>query len=158
FLKHTTNKTVRRNEQMKWKLFSLLFAATLALSACGTNGGDTGKNDQTGNNDDNVENTKYNNTANDRNNGQAIRNKKNADKDRGNLKRNKYKRDKPRYDISKDAANRITNEVEGIDHAYVLTTDNNAYVAAQLDEDHNNNRDNNNRNDTDGANVNDRNN
>lgn len=40
-----------------------------------------------------------------------------------------------RYDVSKEAADKITKEVSEIHHAYVLTTDNNAYVAAVLDND-----------------------
>ncbi|WP_368855437.1 YhcN/YlaJ family sporulation lipoprotein, partial [Virgibacillus salexigens] len=38
-----------------------------------------------------------------------------------------------RYDVSKEAADKITNEIDEIDRAYVVTTDNNAYVAAGLD-------------------------
>ncbi len=39
-----------------------------------------------------------------------------------------------RYDVSKEAADRIVDEVTEIDRAYVVTTRNNAYVAAKLDE------------------------
>src|SRR5690625_2499617 len=40
-----------------------------------------------------------------------------------------------RYDVSEEAAEKITDEVDEIDYAYVLTTNNNAYVAAVLDND-----------------------
>jgi spore cortex protein len=36
------------------------------------------------------------------------------------------------YDVSDQAAERISNDVKGIDQVYVLTTENNAYVAAEL--------------------------
>src|SRR5699024_12005741 len=42
---------------------------------------------------------------------------------------------KNRYDVSEEAAKKITDEVDEIDYAYVLTTNNNAYVAAVLDND-----------------------
>lgn len=47
-----------------------------------------------------------------------------------------------RYDVSKEAAERIVAEIGDIDRAYVLTTRNNAYVAAILDEDRTTNEDN----------------
>lgn len=49
-----------------------------------------------------------------------------------------------RYEIAREAADKITDKVKGIESAYVITTDNNAYVAAELDND--NKRGNNNRN------------
>src|SRR5699024_4777791 len=39
------------------------------------------------------------------------------------------------YDVSKEAADQIVDKVDEIDQAYVLTTKNNAYVAAKLDND-----------------------
>lgn len=41
------------------------------------------------------------------------------------------------YEVSKKAANKISEQVEEIDNVYVITTDNNAYVAAELDTDRN---------------------
>lgn len=38
-----------------------------------------------------------------------------------------------RYEVADKAADQITNQIKEIDQAYVLTTDNNAYVAAVLD-------------------------
>src|SRR5699024_6811246 len=39
------------------------------------------------------------------------------------------------YDVSKEAADQIVDKVDEIDQAYVITTKNNAYVAAKLDND-----------------------
>lgn len=52
----------------------------------------------------------------------------NRDNTNGNGERNNE------YEVADKAADRIANEVESIDRAYVLTTDNNAYVAAELNE------------------------
>ncbi|MEN2767759.1 YhcN/YlaJ family sporulation lipoprotein [Ornithinibacillus xuwenensis] len=38
-----------------------------------------------------------------------------------------------RYDVAEEAAELIANKLDEIDNAYVLTTENNAYVAAELD-------------------------
>ncbi|WP_112180044.1 MULTISPECIES: YhcN/YlaJ family sporulation lipoprotein [Paraliobacillus] len=38
------------------------------------------------------------------------------------------------YEVADKAADRIAKEVDGVDRAYVLTTNNNAYVAAELNE------------------------
>ncbi|MFD1849968.1 YhcN/YlaJ family sporulation lipoprotein [Oceanobacillus bengalensis] len=47
-------------------------------------------------------------------------------------------RNENRYEVGEEAANKITNQMDEIDSAYVLTTENNAYVAAELDTDNNN--------------------
>lgn len=44
-------------------------------------------------------------------------------------------RDHNRYDVAEEAAERITSELNEIDQAYVLTTNNNAYVAVVFDDD-----------------------
>lgn len=64
------------------------------------------------------------------------------------------------YNVADKAADRITDQIEEIDSAYVLTTDNNAYVAAVLDNDqvniqNNNNRNNNNNNNDNGEELTD---
>ncbi|MEI3607120.1 YhcN/YlaJ family sporulation lipoprotein [Pseudogracilibacillus sp. SE30717A] len=46
------------------------------------------------------------------------------------------------YDVSEEAANRIVEEMADIDRAYVLTTRNNAYVAATLNKDNTTPKDN----------------
>lgn len=48
---------------------------------------------------------------------------------------NRQARDHNRYDVAKEAAEKITSEVDEVDRAYVLTTNNNAYVAIVLDDD-----------------------
>lgn len=68
--------------------------------------------------------------------------------DRGNLdrreqvneprrdeRRTERARDHNRYDVAKEAADRITSELREVNQAYVLTTNNNAYVAVILDND-----------------------
>lgn len=47
------------------------------------------------------------------------------------------------YEVSDKAAKRIVSEIDEIDQAYVITTNNNAYVAATLSADNNRNQDNN---------------
>ncbi|HEX6593860.1 MAG TPA: YhcN/YlaJ family sporulation lipoprotein [Bacillota bacterium] len=59
-----------------------------------------------------------------------------------------------RYEVAEKAADEITRKIEEIDQAYVLTTNNNAYVAATLDNDRNNrNNRNNDNNDTTNRNM-----
>ncbi|WP_231514793.1 YhcN/YlaJ family sporulation lipoprotein [Oceanobacillus salinisoli] len=68
-----------------------------------------------------------------------------------NINRVTDNRNENRYEVSSEAADRISDRVEEIDNVYVLTTENNAYVAAELDTDRgdqnnrNNNRNNQNR-------------
>jgi len=60
---------------------------------------------------------------------------RNADRNQGrNGERNQINQgNDSQYDVSNEAAERITDELDEIDNAYVLTTENNAYVAANLD-------------------------
>jgi len=69
--------------------------------------------------------------------------------DRNNGVRNDDDRQNSQYEVSKEAANKISDRVKEIDNVYVLTTDNNAYVAAELDTDRNDRNNNNNRNNND---------
>jgi spore cortex protein len=64
-------------------------------------------------------NTRNINNTNDQNNGKVNRDDDNTD----------------RYDVANEAAELISKKIDVIDNAYVLTTDNNAYVAAELDTD-----------------------
>lgn len=107
---------------MKLRLIAIMTLIMMALVAC-QNADD---NDATRNNPDgNVEPTRYQ----DQNIGDDNRQRdhvmerdvdRNADRDMN-------------YDVSKEAAERITEEMDDIDRAYVLTTDNTAYVGANLD-------------------------
>ncbi|WP_226038241.1 YhcN/YlaJ family sporulation lipoprotein [Aquibacillus saliphilus] len=58
--------------------------------------------------------------------------------------------DENRFEVADKVSDRIVKKVNAIDNAYVLTTDNNAYVAVELDRDTNNN---NNKNGGNGDNV-----
>ncbi|SEQ40078.1 sporulation lipoprotein, YhcN/YlaJ family [Virgibacillus subterraneus] len=104
---------------MKWKLFSLLVVISIALVACqGNNGNEEGQNGD-GNN---VEQTRYNSTDN-----------MNNDQNKGNNNGNAQQNGNDEYELAEKAADKISDQVEGIDNAYVLKTENNAYVAAELD-------------------------
>lgn len=127
---------------MKLKLYSMAIVFVLLLVGCNTGQDNTGTNDN-----GNIEPTRYNdNNLNDginRDQGRGMRpdgttniNNRNTG-DRNNANQG------DRYEISREAADRITEEIDEIDQAYVLTTRNNAYVAAVIDDD---NRDNNRRN------------
>ncbi|MEN1968563.1 YhcN/YlaJ family sporulation lipoprotein [Lentibacillus sp. N15] len=117
---------------MKFRLLCVLFAVIFALAACGNNGtNNDANNDNNGTNrDDNVEHTRFNSHANDDN---RIDNGDRHD-DRIHMGNDSNDDLNNRYDVSKKAADRIMNEVAGIDRAHVFTTDNNAYVAAGSDE------------------------
>ena len=128
---------------MKLKLYSMAIVFVMLLVGCNTG-------DQNDNND-NIEPTRYN----DNNNNDMY----NRDQGRGmtpggttNINnRNVNNKDDNQYDISKEAADKITDEIE---NAYVLTTENNAYVAAVLDNDDNNNQTGGNMNGTGTRNIN----
>lgn len=123
---------------MKIKTLGFALFATAALVGCQNqddNNDALGPNDP---NDNNVEQTRFNDgdgnaTTNDRN-------RQDFDMNNGNRGNN----NKNEYDISDKAADKITKQVKGIDNVYVVTTDNNAYVAANLDADNNNDTDANN--------------
>ncbi|AIF42670.1 hypothetical protein X953_04940 [Virgibacillus sp. SK37] len=128
---------------MKLKILSITSILALALVACGTN--DNGDNQEGAMGDNNnIEQTRYNNTG----DGMA------GDRDHNmmrNSERDQNRTDtrngnENRYDVAEEAANKITDKVDEIENAYVLTTDNNAYVAARLDTNDNNGNNNNNNN------------
>ncbi|GAB3060783.1 YhcN/YlaJ family sporulation lipoprotein [Virgibacillus ainsalahensis] len=128
---------------MKWKLFSVLTVFILMLAACGTDG-----DNQEGQGDNpNVEPTRYNNNTGERINDDRDYNMRRSseraqDRDDNN---NDNNNGQSRYEVAEEAADRITEKIDEIDNAYVLTTDNNAYVAAGLDNDNEGNRDQENR-------------
>ncbi|WP_010529833.1 YhcN/YlaJ family sporulation lipoprotein [Lentibacillus jeotgali] len=136
---------------MKWKLLSIILAATFVLAACngGTNDNGNGGNEEGQNGDNNVEQTRFDgdddNTDN-MNNGNRT---PNNDGNNGN--------NENQYEMADEAAERIADQVDSIDNAYVIKTDNNAYVAAELDRDNNNGDNNNNNNGNNNGNNNDNN-
>lgn len=128
-------------KKMKWSLFSVLMVLLLALAACGTTDNQDGT---TTDKKDNVENTRYNTGTGDRGNtGDGMTGNRDhtmirdseRDQNRNNNGTNNMNNNNTKYSVAKEAADRITNEVKDIDHAYVLSTGNNAYVAANLDTD-----------------------
>lgn len=137
---------------MKWKLLSVLAVLFFVLAAC-QNADNTDNQDGANGNNNNVEPTRYQNNAgdgmvNDRNN--------TMERDADRLQnRDGQNNENNQYDVAEEAAQRITDEVEGIDRAYVLTTDNNAYVAANLDTDGNNQQNANNMNQQNGNDLTD---
>src|SRR5690625_1766628 len=118
---------------MKFKLMSVALATTVALVGCGTTNNDDGNANKDGatNNDTNVEQTRYNdnNRATD-NNRRNTTNTRHNDNNRMNEARDGNKNE--RYNVSKEAADKITAEVDDVDRAYVLTTKNNAYVGVVM--------------------------
>ncbi len=156
----------RRLTCMKWKIYSLAMAAIIALPACqadneegqpnNNNGVEqtrynntTGELEQNGQNDANDFARDYdmerdNNTNRGLGGDQTPANPK--DDDTGNTQNtgndgngNNQNRNDQEYEVADRAADRIAEEINEIDQAYVLRTDNNAYVAAVLDNDGNNN-------------------
>lgn len=127
---------------MKFKHFSVIFAAILLLFGCQGNNNDNQNTEESRGNDTTFEKTRYNDDLHDNRN---ITRKSRDNTDNNNLTeklsdRNRHSNNRnsnnrhDKYDVSKEAADRIVDEVAEIDRAYVLTTNKNAYVAAQLDE------------------------
>src|SRR5699024_9237219 len=109
------------------RLSAVVLATVIALVGCqGTNTNDTTTKDRTPTDNTRYEQTRYNDknvTHNERFTKMSNR------EDQVNRKND---RDRNDYRVSKEAAERITSEVDEISRAYVLTTRNNAYVAATL--------------------------
>lgn len=126
---------------MKWKHLAIMFTAILLLFGCSSyNNKNT--DESRGTADKTIEKTRYNEDGklerNNRNITRKTRDNANitdkvSDRDRHSNNRSSNNR-QDEYDVSKEAADRIVDEIAEIDRAYVLTTKNNAYVAAQLDE------------------------
>ena len=115
---------------MKLKLYSMAIVFVMLLVGCNTG-------DQNDNND-NIEPTRYNdnnnNNLNNRDQGRGMTPGGTTNINNRNDRQDNNQNDN-QYDISKEAADKITDEIDEIDYAYVLTTENNAYVAAVLDND-----------------------
>lgn len=127
---------------MKWKLLSVLTVLLITLMACQGN-----DNAQRGTDNPNIDPTTYRNTNDGNfNNDQDYMMQRDADRNQnGNLfgrddnmnnqgnQQGTNNNGNSGYDIAEEAAEKITKEIEEIDNAYVITTENNAYVAANLD-------------------------
>src|SRR5699024_4130082 len=145
---HKRTSKKGENVLMKTKLICLTLAASVALVGCNTN---NDKEEGMRNTDDQnpVKQTRYNEDMNDLDQGVRQKDDKNtydrdqvdtndrADNDNQRDRTDDHRKtdddNKDRNAVSKDAANRITDDVKAIDGAYVDTTKNNAYVAAKLD-------------------------
>lgn len=143
---------------MKKKIFGVIAATSIALVGCANND-EAGQryNPDVLNDNNNVEQTRFNNgrsefSRNDITMDRDIeqRNRDNRNEGFNNITDNNNinardrsgnNENRDRYDVANEAAERIADQVDEIERAYVLTTNNNAYVAAQLDNDqHNGNR------------------
>jgi YhcN/YlaJ family sporulation lipoprotein len=116
---------------MKWKFFSVLTVLIIALAGCGTDNDNNQEDGAMGGN--NVEQTRYNDTNRgmDDNREHGIMRNSEREQDRDDARGNNDNNNQ--YEVAEEAADRITEQVDEIDRAYVLTTENNAYVAAGLD-------------------------
>ncbi|WP_138420621.1 YhcN/YlaJ family sporulation lipoprotein [Aquibacillus sediminis] len=76
----------------------------------------------------------------DRNN-EIARNNEFNNRNLANNDNNDRDNDQNRFEVADQAADRIANKVNEVEEAYVLTTDNNAYVAVELDRDNNTDND-----------------
>lgn len=106
------------------KFFPAIVASFLVLTGC--------QWDNNNNNDmDPNDNTPIDETRTSRDNRDGFtQNVEN--RNRFNVNENRNDMDS-RYEVSEEAAERIVEEIDEIDQAYVITTENNAYVAATLD-------------------------
>lgn len=102
---------------MMIKFLGITLMTALALVGCQN---DNGNEADPNNNDTNVEQTRFN--AGDQN-GQENRQDFDMNGDNNGNE----------YDLSEEAAEKITQQVKGIESANVVTTENNAYVAAEID-------------------------
>ena len=116
---------------MKYKILTVAVTGALLFTGCQGAGNQEGMGGGTGT----TENTTHE-YANDRtrtNHGDNNFMQNVTDRNRHSENRNSNNH-QDRYDVSQEAAERITDEIPEINQAYVLMTRNNAYVAAVLDE------------------------
>lgn len=140
---------------MKIKLIGITVLTSLTLFGCQANNGDEAMNndgnglgaertqyddngiDNVGDNmrDENgYNNVDFNNRRNGMNNGDNNGLENGNGNNNGNGLMNMGNRDgNQRYDVGRKVASKITSEVDEVDRAYVLTTENNAYVAVVSD-------------------------
>src|SRR5699024_5255020 len=123
---HTKNKTNKEEKtSMRSKVLSVIIALILVLVGCQNPANDT-TTDESKRGDNAIERTRTTHD-NDRSITENLRDR--------NLKSNHRNSNKRQdgYDVSKEAAEKIVEEIPDVDRAYVLTTRHNAYVAATLD-------------------------
>ncbi|WLV25488.1 YhcN/YlaJ family sporulation lipoprotein [Aciduricibacillus chroicocephali] len=129
---------------MSWKRAGIGLAIAAALVGCNNNDNNKGNNNIDTHRYQNDLNDNGDGTTRDRFNNDMNRTRDNVHNDmnrgRNTIDRDYNDRHGDHYNLSKKAANRIESEVQGIDGAYVVMTDNNAYVAANLDTNNSNGR------------------
>src|SRR5690625_2402417 len=125
---------------MKVKIMSLLMVAGIILGGCQGNTNDEGMTDRNNqnvdpirNSDDNRADRIDNRDRNNRTNEMNRDNRTNEPNTRNISDRNQGTNDQ--YDIAEEAAEKITNDIDEIENAYVLTTNNKAYMTDVLDND-----------------------
>lgn len=111
------------------KFLTVSIATIFLLAGCQWDMNNDTNNNNKGDNNGTTEQTRMSrdNGFNDNNFTQNVRNRNN------DVNRNSNNR-QDRYEVSEEAAERIVAEIPEIERAYVLTTRNNAYVAATLNE------------------------
>jgi|SRR5690625_1642106 len=122
-------------KSMKFKVFTMVVAALFLLFGCnaGTKTNQEGRGTTTNTTFEKTRSNNNNitrNTRDNRMNEGFMENVSDRNRHSNNRSSNNHQ---DRYDISEEAADRIVREIAEIDRAYVLTTGNNAYVAAVLD-------------------------
>ncbi|SDK49021.1 YhcN/YlaJ family sporulation lipoprotein [Sediminibacillus albus] len=147
---------------MKWRALGVTLLGTAMLMGCQNDGGN-----QTGQGtDDGVQQTRFNDTTDYPLNGNQTGTRNNQGDNRnmanngnvnnqGNQNNNvgQNGQNNDQYEVNEKLADRISEQVDDIDRAYVLTAGGNAYVAAELNKGNNNNTGGNNNGD-DGNNAN----
>ena len=124
---------------MKIRFLTIFAAFMLTLVGCNaTNDNQEGQADDM----NKIQPTRYNaddNRNNTNNNTRDYNIDRNSDREgrenRGLNREDRNQDNDQQYDVAEEAADRITDEIDQIDRAYVLTTKNNAYVAAMMDND-----------------------
>ncbi|MGF7013718.1 YhcN/YlaJ family sporulation lipoprotein [Ornithinibacillus bavariensis] len=140
-----------RETTMKKSLFGIAASALIVLAGCG-NGNNDDAESQRGTTNQNVDPVRYqdHDDANDNNRNYTLQrdleepnnvNTRNINNVNNRTNDNRTDNNNGnRYDVANEAADKIVDQIDVIERAYVLTTDNNAYVAAQLDDNNNRNR------------------
>lgn len=123
---------------MRLKLFTIAMVIFFVLFGCQTA---NKEEDRTSKRDTKVEQTRHS-----EGNRQNTWDRTEDRRDQRNVRDNRTQETRDgqldtRYDVSKEAAEKITDQIEEINYAYVLTTNNNAYVSAVLDNDRNRSND-----------------
>lgn len=127
-------------KQIKYLIFGVALSLLLITVGCQGNQNEEGMYDRT--NEDNRFDNMRNDTDgfNDMTDGdRTTRNNRNNNLDNDRIENRTDRmtnrnQDQDHYDVAEESADKITDEMDDINHAYVLTTKNNAYVAVKKDD------------------------